>query len=296
MARPLRIECDRMPLFTARPLHFTFLAAGRESAARQPATFGPLLDHRPHRTFTAVLPHWPKTRVWGFSGNPSGRLSRRGRGRSMFTPGSRACAYKTASGRHEWVNRDPLGELGGINLFRFVRNTPLNAFDLFGLADSPTPYNPDNYNTVDPTKDVRTYNCAGLADRTYKPYQREEVLDRIQKANGREVDCSKPCNPGEIRQILWTYQLTITDKSGKVLRSRETFHTVAGRCNSAGELGSVPSKNGPRPLDPEKPADEHKPPRTSPHTDSLGKPSGWTATRTGMVKQCFCIPPAKKPE
>jgi hypothetical protein len=118
---------------------FTFLAAGRESAARQCATFGPLLDHRPHRTFTAVLPHRPKTRVGVFSGNPSGRLSRRGRGRSMFTPGLPACAYKTASGRGEWPNRDPIEEAGGLNVYAFVSGDPINKIDKFGLASSTTP-------------------------------------------------------------------------------------------------------------------------------------------------------------
>jgi hypothetical protein len=127
---------------------FTFLAAGRESAARQCATFGPLLDYRPHRTSTAVLPHHPKTRVGVFSGNPSGRLSRRRHFRSINTPGSRACAYKTASGRHEWPNRDPFGELGfetlrnvgadvvgdGPNLYEFVANRPINLTDPYGLC------------------------------------------------------------------------------------------------------------------------------------------------------------------
>ena len=112
---------------------FTFLAAGRESAARQCATFGPLLDYRPHRTFTAVLPHRPKTRVGGFHRHASGQTSRRGRGRSINTPGSRACAYKTASGRHEWPSRDPIGERGGINVTSFAGNDLVNSVDLAGL-------------------------------------------------------------------------------------------------------------------------------------------------------------------
>ena len=136
---------------------FLSLAADRESAARQRATFGPLLDHRPHHTFTQLLPHRPKTRVGVFSGGPSGRLSRRGRGRSINTPGSRGCAYKTASGRHEWPNRDPLNESGFEllhgpvmvdmvkqvrystkydvipNLYSFVANRPPGRLDASGL-------------------------------------------------------------------------------------------------------------------------------------------------------------------
>ena len=92
----------------------------------------------------------PKNRVWGFSGNPSGRHSRRRRFRSMFTPGSRACAYKTASGRHEWPNRDPIGELGFETLHLvmeplFVRklllgiNEPQMPFLLANVIESASP-------------------------------------------------------------------------------------------------------------------------------------------------------------
>jgi hypothetical protein len=51
----------------------------------------------------------------------------------MFTPGSRACAYRTASGRAKWLNRDPIEEEGGINLYGFVGNSPINAVDVNGL-------------------------------------------------------------------------------------------------------------------------------------------------------------------
>ena len=62
---------------------------------------------------------WPtsprKTRVRGFRRHASGQTSSRRRCRSMFTPGSRGCAYKTVSGRHEWPNRDPLGDFGNLD-------------------------------------------------------------------------------------------------------------------------------------------------------------------------------------
>jgi hypothetical protein len=113
---------------------FAFLAADRESAARQCATFGPLLDYRPHRTFTAVLPHRPKTRVGVFSGNPSGRLCRRSHFQSINTPGWRGCGYKVAPGRRRWPNKDPIGERGGINLYEFVGNDSIDNIDPFGLC------------------------------------------------------------------------------------------------------------------------------------------------------------------
>jgi RHS repeat-associated protein len=39
-----------------------------------------------------------------------------------------------------WVNRDPIQEWGGINLYGFVNNNPVNAMDLLGLD-----YDPDSY-------------------------------------------------------------------------------------------------------------------------------------------------------
>jgi uncharacterized protein RhaS with RHS repeats len=35
------------------------------------------------------------------------------------------------------VNRDPIGELGGLNLYGYVANDPLDKFDPFGEADGP---------------------------------------------------------------------------------------------------------------------------------------------------------------
>jgi RHS repeat-associated protein len=38
-------------------------------------------------------------------------------------------------GLQRWANRDPIFELGGINLYKFTRNRPTDAFDAFGLCD-----------------------------------------------------------------------------------------------------------------------------------------------------------------
>jgi RHS repeat-associated protein len=39
--------------------------------------------------------------------------------------------YSPVSGR--WITRDPLGESGGINLYGFTGNSPINWVDLWGL-------------------------------------------------------------------------------------------------------------------------------------------------------------------
>jgi hypothetical protein len=101
---------------------------------------------------------FPKTRLRGFRRCPSGRLSLVTAQSPGFTPGWRTCAYKTASGRREWPNRDPyrengssllrfrrimkhspkslkLAELGKRNLYSFVRNSSISRVDLFGLDE-----------------------------------------------------------------------------------------------------------------------------------------------------------------
>ena len=45
----------------------------------------------------------------------------------MFTPGLRGCGYKTVSGRHEWLSRDPLAEEVGLNLYEYVGDDPINS-------------------------------------------------------------------------------------------------------------------------------------------------------------------------
>jgi RHS repeat-associated protein len=55
---------------------------------------------------------------------------------------ARARAYD--SGLKRWLNRDPIGEQGGINLYGYVANRPTIATDLTGL-DSGTPAQPMPY-------------------------------------------------------------------------------------------------------------------------------------------------------
>jgi hypothetical protein len=71
--------------------------------------------------------------------------------------GSEPCAYKSASGRSKWPNRDPIDEIGfeilhhrsnkslwlftelrqnnALTAYGFVSNDPLGLFDAFGLCD-----------------------------------------------------------------------------------------------------------------------------------------------------------------
>jgi RHS repeat-associated protein len=47
------------------------------------------------------------------------------------------------SGLKRWLNRDPIGESGGINLYGYVANRPTIATDLTGLDSGITPVEPN---------------------------------------------------------------------------------------------------------------------------------------------------------
>lgn len=62
--------------------------------------------------------------TFGFTGLPE--HSRSGLWLALYRP------YDSGTGR--WLGRDPIGELGGINLYGYVANDPLNGSDVLGLC------------------------------------------------------------------------------------------------------------------------------------------------------------------
>ena len=79
----------------------------------------------------------PKTRLRGFSSSRSGRRMQRGPSTPPRATGYRAHPYNISLGRPEWQSRDPIGVRGGINLYGYVENSPLNWNDPFGLCPPP---------------------------------------------------------------------------------------------------------------------------------------------------------------
>jgi uncharacterized protein RhaS with RHS repeats len=50
------------------------------------------------------------------------------------TKGKSSYSYELASGRSNWLSRDPIAENGGLNLYAYVGNNPVNYWDPNGLA------------------------------------------------------------------------------------------------------------------------------------------------------------------
>ena len=76
-----------------------------------------------------------KTRVGFFLRRPSGRTPVARTQVARLAPGCTALGYETVSGRPQWLSRDPIGENGGINLYAYVGNNPVNATDPLGLQE-----------------------------------------------------------------------------------------------------------------------------------------------------------------
>jgi RHS repeat-associated protein len=45
----------------------------------------------------------------------------------------------------QWLSRDPIAENGGINLYAYVLNNPINLWDLLGMFPNPTPFSNGHY-------------------------------------------------------------------------------------------------------------------------------------------------------
>ena len=49
--------------------------------------------------------------------------------------GSEACGYKTASGRSQWLSRDPMKSISAFNSYLYVQNHPISNVDPLGNCD-----------------------------------------------------------------------------------------------------------------------------------------------------------------
>jgi hypothetical protein len=172
-----------------------------------------------------------------------------------------------------------------------VQRTPLRGEKLVVQRSSCPPYN--GYST--PT-DVETYNCAGLAHRSYD----WKNLGPAQSAltAGTAVGCGDRCSAGRVKHWFWEYDLHLEDSAGRRGPTSHDFHTVAGVSSTTGDPSDVLSKNGKRPVYGPGTGPSFRPPprdqaRTNdrsdtPVTDSSGNPID--KVREGFAQTCHCLP------
>jgi hypothetical protein len=120
---------------------------------------------------------------------------------------SGACRYRTGLGHPIWLNRDPIFEAGGINLYGFVENAPIGSIDPFGLEIPPPPKDM-GFTLPDVEFAFRLADMCGIKGPDGKSLLTvlAEMKSSQQKINWVERDgipetvnapgaCTYPCNP-----------------------------------------------------------------------------------------------------
>jgi hypothetical protein len=109
-----------------------------------------------------------------------------------------------------------------------------------------------SYSSYNAGADLHTYNCAGLALRTYRfTSPPSAVIDEIMaNFTGPETPASGSCAAGRVKFWLWEYDIKLEDDLGTtVAPTWQDFHIVGGRTDAAGnDPTDVYTKNGRRPV------------------------------------------------
>lgn len=156
-----------------------------------------------------------------------------------------------------------------------------------------------NYPGYDRSRDLTTYNCAGLATRTYRGISPpSRVYDAITANFIAPKSTAGNCDPGGVKFRLWRYNLHFEDHSGAAISAPvPDFHIVGGRADASGaDPTKVYSKNGKRPVygpgtgpsfkPPAREPATYSNPSETPYTDPQGRQ--YTKVRSNMTEEISC--------
>ncbi len=156
------------------------------------------------------------------------------------------------------------------------------------------------YNGYNRSKDLATYNCAGLAHRTYDFKSLDDTKALL--AGGTAVSAGGMCGSvGTVQHWLWEYDIHVEDSDGKSGASWRDFHTVGGPTDGD-PLPQPPSevytKNGKRKVYGPGTGPSFKPvvkdqarsndPADLPMTDPQGRPL--YKVRSNFTETSSCLP------
>lgn len=157
------------------------------------------------------------------------------------------------------------------------------------------------YANYDGSRDLSTYNCAGLAHRTYDFKSLANTKTALSK--GSSVASGTPCEyAGVVKHWLWEYDIRLEDSDGKVVVSTwQDFHTVGGPTAGdplAKDSDEYYTKNGKRKVYGPGTAPSFKPvardqalknePAETPMVDDKGRPL--FKVRSNIKETCYCLP------
>ncbi|MDJ0836710.1 MAG: DUF4157 domain-containing protein [Acidobacteriota bacterium] len=154
---------------------------------------------------------------------------------------------------------------------------------------------------IDKSKDIKKYNCTGLAFRDYKFHSPDPKLSKLVGPTYGVQSCGSNILPDAIKLRHWTYTFqNIYETSGGTVVHRDPahadYHIVGGRadCANGSELANVYSKNGGGPISgPDMAAKHELPGRQFRRWVTARTSSGGTVslklitTRTGVKTTCY---------
>jgi len=120
------------------------------------------------------------------------------------------CGYEVASGQGLWLNHDPIGEAGGLNLYGYVGNDPINSYDPVGLYEL-------SYGKSVSEKEQIILN-AELVNVQNKAHQlREEIQNMFTQELNRKTACGECFEAlrNELSIISWYLQKVENGIAGK---------------------------------------------------------------------------------
>ena len=121
--------------------------------------------------------------------------------------------YDPTQGR--WLNRDPIEEQGGQNLYGFVNNRT-GWVDVLGREPIPVDGGPPD-NSIQPPKldleKAKNADCGGIAFRTYQDYETETEIDEL-LSKCEKINCDQNCESGKTKFYKFSMRVkTVTENS-----------------------------------------------------------------------------------
>jgi hypothetical protein len=146
-------------------------------------------------------------------------------------PGCEPFAYKTASGRARWLNGDPVGEHGGINLLAAFENDGVNSIDPLGAISvdikSTPDGNPGYWHTVT-HKNLPIEKGSNIVQVVKTTHFLKFIGEKLQQIGpGFKVDTWKAVR-NQINDNYWTIIPIPTSKQLKVCFLRSVDESSVG--------------------------------------------------------------------
>lgn len=166
-------------------------------------------------------------------------------------------AYDSNSGT--WLSADPIGEAGGLNLYGYVGNDPINGWDPLGLRGYPSdfigPLQPDDYYIPEgpPGADVKA-NC-DAAKKMVNPWTFKGMVKNKgpwdYKQKGRQYESFGNYNYGATGNAFGLSLNTLYNEAGRAQSSAGTSNPAFGKpaprwkmflgCDGTGSRGDDPN-------------------------------------------------------